>query len=287
MIQPVSAQGHNFIKADGAQFSYVGVSDFALFKRWLMPNGRAALVTPRLDEWRAYAGSYNGPIVLRVFRYASPTNLFGMDPWSYDFAQMRVFAEFCAARSFYIDWTCGDSQVVLPNPSDQQEHLNRTCAAVVGLPGFIETCNEPFKNGIDTLLVIPPFWGGYLRDSGYYSEIQTWNAANNLDYLSYHSGRDTGGMSPWPKWLIDMNDQLAVLMNAFHKPVVLKEPIGFAEENIPGRRSNDPVLAFRMGQIVSYGGVTFHSDDGRDGDHLRPVQATCARAFFAGVAGAL
>lgn len=287
----VTINGTNF-RADGKPFHYVGVSAFALFKRWLMHDGPAALVQPILNEWRAVAGAggYTGPIVLRVFRFAAWWNPFQLDPWSYDFAEMTKFTQYCVDRGFYVDWTCGDAQEVLPavdGPTGQQEHLNKTCAALVGLPTFIETVNEDFKNGIDTLRVVSPAWGGYLRDSGYYREINAWDGRNNLDFLSYHSGRDDGGLHPWPKWLIDLNDQITYITTAFGKPVVLKEPMGFDEINQPGKRSNDPDCAEAMGGTAEYGGILLHTTAGVSCDGLGPITKQCAGRFFKGVHGAI
>lgn len=291
MLPAIQIQGASFIAA-GQPWHYVGVSAFALFRRWLMRDGPSALVAPVLEEWRAVAkaGGYDGPIVLRVFRFAAYPNAFALDPWSYAMSELTTFTQFCGDRGFYVDWTCGDAQLVLPDADGakgQQQHLNECCAALVGQPTFIETVNEWFKNGVDVFRVVPPVWGVYLRDSGYYSEIQTWQAQANLDFISYHSSRSDGGLSPWPKWLIDMDDQLAVLLHAFQKPVILKEPIGFAEVQQPGRRSNDPAHAFRMGLLAAYGGILFHSDSGLSCDGLGAVQRQCAEAFFSGVTGAL
>src|SRR3954469_17878139 len=119
MLQAVHADGVDFKTSDGKRFTYVGVSDFALFARSQQRDGYHALVAPRLNEWRSYAkaGGYgDGPIVLRVFRYAAPPNRFAIDPWSYPFSAITTFTEVCAKEGFYVDWTCGDSQIALPNP---------------------------------------------------------------------------------------------------------------------------------------------------------------------------
>jgi hypothetical protein len=70
-------------------------------------------------------------------------------------------------------------------------------------------------------------------------------------------------------------------------PAVLKEPIGFAEIEIPGTRCADPACAYQLGLTVSYGGVLFHFDDGIDCNSPRPVQRACEEAYFAGITGGL
>lgn len=299
MLPAIHVEGVNFVDETGKRFPYVGVSDFALFKRWLMHDGPAALVAPRLAEWRALAeaGGYRGPIVLRVFRYSHPNNKFGIgDPWSYDFAEITKFTQFCGERGFYVDWTCGDSQHILPEkdgPRGQQEHLNRTCAALVGCTNaFVETSNESMKNGqLAEHGVVPSAWGSYLRDSGAYGEKGDWPVGTNLDFVSYHGTRSRGGLAPWPKWLIDVFAQAAVLSTEHGKPAVLKEPVGADEPDYPGRRpdrESNPDLFARLGLVIAFcAGVTFHSQDGRDGDALKPTQRQCAIAFFRGIAAGL
>lgn len=291
MLSTLHIDGGDFKAVDGSIVRYVGVSDFALFKRWLMPSGRTHLVAPRLAEWRAYAkaGGYDGPIVLRVFRYATASNLFGIDPWSYDFKELRLFTQFCAEQGFYVDWTCGDNQIVCPEaggPKGQQQHLNETCAALASVFCFIETCNEPWKNGIDPTRVQPARWGSYLRDSGLYMEHDDWvrlesAAAFNLDFISYHGRRDESGLY-WTKWLIDMFDAADNMLTTFGKPAVHKEPQRCNRTGSP----RDAALWFRMGLVTAFCGVTFHSENGRDGDHLSPHEEACCEAFFAGVRGA-
>lgn len=292
MLPPIHTDGHKFVDATGKPFPYAGVSDFPLFKRSQMTDGYNALVTPRLAEWKrlAGAGGYTGPIVLRVFRYAASSNPFGMDPWSYDFDQARVFSNFCGEQGFYVDWTCGDSQIVLPNPDGdhgQQQHVNQFVAALVPCTNaFVQTCNEPFKNGIDVTRVIPPKWGNVIRSSGAYGDNQPdFNAV--LDYIDFHPNRDSGEYY-WPKWLYDLTASATVIMGEFPVPCIFGEPMGADETDQPGRRSNNPEFFERLGSIVGWcGGVTFHSQNGLTGDGLGPVQSACAARFFKGVQGAI
>ena len=288
MLPAIHVEGPALVDATGKRFNYVGVSDFALFKRWLMPNGPSALVKPRLEEWKRLAsdGGYTGPIVLRIFRYAGPWNVFGItDPWSYDFNEVRLFTHFCGDRGFYVDWTCGDSQAVLPNPAGpkgQQQHLNEFVSALVPCSNaFVQTCNEPFKNGIDVGQVVPPVWGSRLRSSGYYTDAGPWNHTLDLDFIDFHPDRSMDG--PVPKW-VGKAFESAVYLMPFGKPIVYAEPIGADEVNRGGSRSNNPdyfrMLGLSIGLVA---GVTFHSQMGVIGDRLGPIQSRCATEFFHGV----
>lgn len=291
MLPAIRIKGSQFIDNLSLPFHYVGVADFSLFKRALMPNGYRDLVAPRLAEWKALAGAggYTGPIVLRVFRYAAYWNAFALNPWSYAMDEARVFSNYCGEQGFYVDWTCGDSQEVLPEQNGifgQQQHLNQFVSALVPCTNaFIQTCNEPFKNGIDVSAVIPPQWGHVLRSSGYYSDAGSWDHTLDLDYIDFHPDRNTDGLVP--KWVGKLFESAVYLMPC-GKPIVYAEPIGADEINQPGRRSNDPEL-FRMAglSIGLVAGVTFHSTNGITGDHLGPLQSACAAHFFDGICGGI
>lgn len=290
MLSPIHVSGKTFRDVNNNIFKYVGVSAFGLFKRWLAPNGPSALVAPILAEWRELAniGEYKGPIVLRVFRYAHPNNPFGVNPHSYPFSAITAFTNFCGERGFYVDWTSGDSQYVLPDQSKQQLHLNETCAAIAGCSNaFLQTTNEDFKNGIDVSVVKPAQWGTYPRSSGYYTEVGAWDHSKDLDFIDFHPDRSDDEGHTVPKWVGKLFES-AVYLSPFPVPIVYEEPIGADEVNIPGRRSNDPLLFRQAGLAVGVvAGMTFHSTAGLSSDGLGPVQKACAANWFYGISRAL
>ena len=81
-LSAIHVDGIDFKTSDGKIFKYVGTTEFALFKRWLMPSGPTHLVLPILEERKriAHEGGYDGPLVARVMRYAAPPNAFAIDP---------------------------------------------------------------------------------------------------------------------------------------------------------------------------------------------------------------
>lgn len=286
-LQAVRATGDFFTNADGSEFHYVGLSEFGLWKRWNMHNGPEALVRPILQQRREVADSagYHGPIVLRVFRYSHPNNPFGVLPYEQDFSQIDAFLAMCAEYGCYVDWTCGDSQFdfMLPQPGQQQEHLDRFTSNV-HLFCFMETCNEPFKNGWlpqNGVKAAPSPY--YLRDSGnyvYISDTQDWERQYDLDFISFHGDR-TNDHSRWPKWVCDLDDSIATLRKRVGKPSVLKEPNKF------GPYYSDPVLAKLLGQRASMGGVVFHSQIGLQTDGYDDATRLAAFNFWTGVSGVL
>ena len=293
MLPPVHIEGTRLITSEGHVFKAVGLSEFALFKRWLMPNGPWALVEPILSERKALAveAGYAGPLVARVFRYAQPSNAFGIPPWSYPMSAVTDFTNFLGARGWYVDWTAGDSQVVLPNPdgpSGQQQHLNEFCAALVTCQNalIVQTQNEPFKNGVDVSRVVPPKWGTYMINSGMYYE-GTWNHATDLELLNFHPDRSDDENHTVPKFVGKIFES-AVYLQRHGKPFIYDEPIGADEVNIPGRRCNRPDYWAQMGLGIGLtNGMYFHSTPGLSSDGFGPIVKECWKGFCRGVAAGL
>lgn len=296
-MQYVNANGDFFLNADGTESHYVGLSDFALAKRWWfyqpLGMGPEELVRPIFVERRGIAdrAGYSGPLVFRVFKYGHPNNAFGAPPDGYDKkVVLDGLAKLAAEYNSYIDFTTGDSQHVLPNQNDQQRHLNESEAAM-SVFHYVETCNEPFKNGIDVSVVKPAKTPLNCRDSGAYGDIGNpnggWPMDTILDYVSYHGTREGHPGNRFPKWVMDLDDQIGVIRTSLGKAPVLKEPIGFEKNEIPGKRYNDPFLARLLGQRASMGGVCFHSTLGLSSDGFDDETKTAFGEYCRGVAGAL
>jgi hypothetical protein len=301
-LQGLYVDGIDFRTRDGQVFKMVGVSDFALPKRWFMPDGPRALVAPRLDEWKqiAHEGGYDGPITLRCMRHASPSatgKLFSLVPATMPLdvykRGIRDLLEFCDERGFYVELTGGDAQELWPSknrdeadPSALQEHLNEVCEAIVDVPNVVlEVLNERFKNG-RAYGVHPPKHGTInplVRASGFYADrIQDWPQSLVYDYVTYHGTR-TVDQQRWPKTVFDMPVQASVLNKFFGKAAVLNEPFRFDD-------GTDPEWAARIGLTIAWcAGVFFHSQRGRDGDgfHDAPGQRAAAVRYFSGIRGGL
>lgn len=292
-LSTLHVDGIQFKDESGKPWAYVGLTASALFKRWLEPDGPRVVVEPTLQLWRAMAteGGYDGEITLRVFRFAAPPNVFALDPWAYPMTAVTAFTQFCNDRRFRIDWTCGDAQVVLPDPhgpTGQQQHLNEFCAALVPIAttNFLQTCNEPLKNGIDITRIVPAAaasWGGHwLRDSGMYYG-GAWDRSTILDFVSLHTDRGMEG--PVVKWLGKIFES-AVYLWPLGVPAVQNEPMGF-DEIASGSRSDNPHYAGLLGLGVAFGGIGFHSTAGHSCDAFGPITRACAVQYFRGVAAGL
>jgi hypothetical protein len=279
--------GDFFLNEDNSEFNYVGSSEFGDWKRFNLPNGPEALVRPNLTERKLVRDSigYKGPVVNRVFRYSDPGNPFGILPSQVDFSKVNAFLDLCAEYNVYVDWTCGDSQksYMLPNVNDQQKWLDDFCANVSRFC-FMETCNEPFKNGqLPQNGVKPHSSEWYLRDSGNYVFINdntVWEYQYDLDFISFHGDRNNDPIR-WPKWVCDLDDSISTLRSKVNKPAVLKEPNKF------GPYYTDPSYARILGLRANMGGVTFHYQKGLESNGFDEASKVAYGEFFRGVKGSL
>lgn len=289
-LPKIKATGDFFQYEAGGEFFYAGASEFGDWKRFCMDSGPEALVRPNLIERKIVRDNagYAGPCVNRVFRYSHPNNPFGMpatDPRQ-DFAKINQFLAMCAEYNVYVDWTCGDSQfpiVGVPTVPQQQAWLDNFCLHINHFC-FMETCNEPFKNGqLPENGVKSPLSPWYLRDSGYYvfmSDTVMWDTSLDLDFVSIHHDR-TNSPIRWPRWVCDADDSIASLRSNLSKPAVLKEPNKF------GPYYSDPSYAKCLGLRTNMGGTVFHSQKGLESNGYDEATRVAAGEYWKGVKGAL
>jgi hypothetical protein len=295
-LPALHVEGPNLVDSNGKITKLPGLAAFALFKRSLMTNGWDALVMPNLAEYRKIAtdGGYDGPITLRVFRCAAEPNPFALDPWSYNFMDAAEFTRKCGELGFYVNWTGGDYQIVFPSVDPRKgevnglhginQHNNMFCAALLGCSNAIwNTCNQPFKNGIDTGQVKPPPWAPPVQFSGNYDD--TRNVADDLSCINLHTDRSTeNGIQKW----VGKAHESAPYLWAFNKPIFYDEPMGADEVVRDGARSNVPqyfgILGTAIGMVNA---VYFHSTAGAFCNEYGPKTRACAVEFFKGVVGGL
>ena len=294
MVQALHVEGDQIRTADGAIFKAIGCSDFAQLRRWLMPGGPAALVEPIIDERTALAreAGWTGPLIARIFRCAAPPNAFAVAPWSYQMSAVRDLTQLYGEKGWYVDWTGGDYHICFPSPDGHMgevngplginQHNNEFCAALIDLPNVIwNTCNEPFKNGVDTSVVRPPPWAPAVQYSGEYWDHR--ETTHGLACVNLHT--DRGTEQGIPKWVGKAHES-APYMWRFKKPIFYDEPMG-ADELTKPARSNNPHYFGILGSVLSMVSVVyFHSTPGLSSDGFGPVVIECWKAFCRGAQGA-
>src|SRR5262249_49574346 len=147
--------GKVFRDENGNIWRWRGFTDFLLFYKFLTGVNIGAI----LDERIAL-----GANVLRVFGmvgwdYVNPRFSPGNFPNYFD--KLGEFIGMLADRKVRTEFVIfADAQGIMPDPEAQKQHAAAVMSQLAGgWNVFVETCNEPFKNGVDVSKVVPPAVG--------------------------------------------------------------------------------------------------------------------------------
>lgn len=135
-LPPLTVSGQYF-RAGGERFAVIETSEFSLFKRYLDGEN----IRPVVDQRRRL-----GFNTLRVWLLnRSVVVNGGIDPRDYPefYPKLRQFVD---SLGLYVELTVFTStQGLMPNPADQQRHLDATADAVRGCPNvLLELVNEMY-----------------------------------------------------------------------------------------------------------------------------------------------
>jgi hypothetical protein len=263
-----------------------GFSDFLLFYRYLIGEDITPLINDRLGV---------GATLVRVFTMVAWDDItprFYPQDFPDYYGQLTAFIALLAQHGLRIELVlfcdCRDAPAVMPNSADRDRHQER-CIEAARAAGpetwnvIVEVANEPFKNlpngNEEAVARAQQLLGcGFLIAAGNYDAQSStnWVPLNPGDYGTTHVDRS----DDWPRKCKDIYD---LAMEGTHCPWIGDEPMGAAEENDPGRRSNvsEDFAWYAAGCAMFGPGATFHSDAGTHSTLLGPNQQTCARAFFA------
>jgi hypothetical protein len=268
----VSADGLHLLE-DGKPWTWAMMTGFSDYYFWL--TGRHAELRAAWTQARDLGA--NGRRVLGMMAYIAP-----FDPREFGqrwFDELPAFAADAEAYQQRLHFDVfADNQIYKLGTA----FWNQFCEVARPIASMIPGAgNEHFKNGFDPYALAYP---GVLSSQG----SATADAAPPMPgwgVRMFHGRRD------YPKVFMSFDDAIYVgrgldasgTSYAPFAPIAHDEPMGFAEIDIPNRRSTDPNLAAcLMLTGKAYGcGATFHSEDGIYSRLLGPVQQRCARAFFA------
>ncbi len=157
-------------------------------------------------------------------------------------------------------------------------HWDRSTQALRGLANVTEHANEWTKNGGGAIdpMAFPRFVDGLIFSRGSdTAEAPIVQPPGN--YATFRERRDQ-----WKCIGRGYKADEACWDFGFDVPFVFNEPLGAAEVDQPGRRSNNPVvfeaLAAQYKAVGAYS--TFHCEAGLTSAPLGPRQMDCARAFY-------
>lgn len=270
-IPYLEIRGVNFVDPDGVRIVLKGTDQFKAYRDYLDGIDLTPLVNESkelgFNMWRVFlmgSSRQNGILELR------PT-----DPGFYDY--LTEFATYLNTNGIIpLATVFVDAQDIIPNKNDQLNHWLMVADRLRYTATLLSGGNEWHKNGFNP---------GDLRDPG-----MLWSRGSDVadaepfkpwgSFVEFHPRRDL------PAMLLDSVASPVTLYNrGFNVPIIIDEPIGFAEENQPGRRSNDPNMAWRLARHYSTetGGTVFHNDSGMRGLVMGATIKECAKAWIKGL----
>lgn len=270
-IPHLEIRGIDFVDPDGVRIILKGTDQLRAYRDYLDGVDLTPLVNESkelgFNMWRVFlmgSSRQNGILDLR------PT-----DPGFYDY--LTEFATYLNINGIIpLATVFVDAQDIITDINDQLNHWAAVADRLRNTATLLSGGNEWHKNGFNP---------GYLPDPG-----MLWSRGSDVtdaepfkpwgSFVEFHPRRDL------PAMLLDSVASPVTLYNrGFYIPIIIDEPIGFAEETYPGRRSNDPRLAWRLARHYSTetAGAVFHNDSGMRGQFMSQTIRHCAEEWQRGM----
>jgi hypothetical protein len=263
-LTALSVKGPIFSE-NGLPWRWKGCSAFLLPQRHAVGQD----INPFLD-WAQEMG-FN---ILRCFvAMAIVPPKVGLPAYVLEPDQIGRFVDVLVSRGMRCELTLGDMQILMPNLSDQQRYFERRTQVTRNYHNIVsETCNEPFKNGVD-VKAIGHFAYNLLASGDYSFDVQE----ALFDFITVHPERK----EEWPRTGKDGYD----FYEKWRRPVVMDEGVGAGETLIPWSRSNvsPDFFDYAATAALNSAGATAHFEDGIYARLPGPVQQTSLTQFVAGL----
>lgn len=276
---------------DGQLVTYAGLDAFRLLDRQLRAqHGIEPFdIDGLLRDYQAVCHETSAAPFLRVLRvFGMAQSFMQLKPSDYPdyYTTVSFLSDYVQQYGFVIQWEClaDCQQSGMTDVSLRRAHVYNMAQAINGRAALGSLGNEWPKNG----------WSPseHSRPSG----SNLWTKGSNLgdndpptpawDYSCYHGRRDgtkcflSGGdlafaVYGYPGW------------PGTQGPTIMDEPIGFAEQSIPGKRASNTQIAYQIAfnSRTSASGGTYHSDCGVDTIPFKdyPVQREGALTWMMGL----
>src|SRR5262249_53129973 len=204
------------------------------------------------------------------------------------FDRLPEFLALNAEFGLYVQFVAfADTQRSVPGPGAQRDHWNALCDRLRPISNVVlERVNEQdsHDNRLDTDLPRPQGICASFGSNGAGADPPGpfW------DYADLHSERrgDFALSTTTVHFAINgfSGEHGSAGFEGTHRATVVSEPPGFADDMQPGRRTNDPQIAYLMGVGCRWGaGGTAHCDAGIMSVSLTPTQRACVEQFIKGV----
>lgn len=262
-------KGRDFVDADGKRIVLNGCDQFRAFRMFL----DGADLEPLFTESREL-----GFNMWRVFMQGSAAQNQVLDLRPTDagyYEGVRPFADLLNAHGIILLATVYvDDQDVQAGLDHWQKLASRLRGSGTLLSGFNQWTKNKSWFGPAELSEPGMIWsrGSDVEDRE--------TPPNGASFAEFHTRRDM------PAMLMDtVASPVYLYGHGLTVPLIMSEPIGFAETDQPGKRSNDPALAWRLARHYSteYSAVVFHSDAGIRSQLMGKQTRRCAEAWTRGM----
>ena len=265
-------RGIDFVDPDGNRVVLRGTDQFSAYRRYL----DGVDLTPLIEEskelgfnmWRVFMmGSARQNNILELVP--------SVTPGYYD--HLGSFANFLNANGIILlAAVFVDAQDCMPNRDDQLIHWGMVADRLRGTSTLLSGGNEFSKNGFDpTVLPNPGMFWSRGSDQGDRQPVKPYGS-----FAEFHPRRDL------PASLLDSVASPVTLYGwGLNVPLIIDEPIGFAEGDKPGSRSADPRLAWRLARHYSTeaAGAVYHNDSGMRCQPMSTRVLECAQEWVKGM----
>lgn len=274
------AQGWDLVTEDGKRWVCAGMTNFLLLQRYLEGQDIDPLLYAGADVYRVTGTMANVPaqVGLRALR---PEN------YSTYWDSLDAFADRLASKGKRFEFTALCDMRTMGLDFDWQQRFVSQAAEVLKSKTNVlfELANEPehATNQVDYSRFTKPDGLCCSRGSSLGGEpcpVPPWT------YSTIHTPRSGAPIytDVPPIYMITGYTNQGEQYPGVNGPCIINEPIGAAEENKPGSRSNDPDLFRRIARMSSaWSGMMFHCTDAVFSRPLGPVQERCRAAFFEGM----
>lgn len=269
-VPHLEIRGTDFVDAVGERIVLNGTDQFCAFRQYLDGVDLAPLFT------ESHALGFTLWRVL-LMGSAAQNHILDLRPDARFLDQLRPFADLVNQHGIVLLATVfADAQDVMPARGDRQRHWDRVTSALAGSVTLASAGNQFPKNGWSPNDVSDP---GMLWSRGSSLEDQKVDP-QGASFAEFHPRRDL------PASLLDsVASPVTLYREGLTVPLIISEPIGFAEADQPGRRSSDPGLAWKLSRhyATECGGAVFHSDDGMRSQAMGPGTRACAESWSRGM----
>jgi hypothetical protein len=270
--ETITPRGKFFSRENGDRMTLIGSSDFSLFKRYLDND------YPTLDPVIAQRQEL-GFNILRVwllnqsvvaFRNVVQQDMIHPNQYPNFYEKLNKFADYLGMKGFCAEFTVfTQTRTLMPDASDQQNHLDRTADAVRGIKNVIlETVNENDQHDNTIANLSRP--SGVIISHGSNGADAT-GVRPTWDYELYH----TNGLDQF---------QRKVGHNAMEKADEVNVPCWANENTRYPDNDGNPNHAYdaAMGGALLCAGSCYHSSSGKWSRVFSPEEYIYAQEWVRG-----